>query len=78
MNDQGIIGVQHVYVTDYGTFTLRPGALEREASLRQRVKWKQHRDDLIGVPEVVVDNDLIAARMQRKARKLWEAGLPVR
>ncbi len=68
------MSIGNVYVTDFGTIQLRPRQLEDEADLRTRVMWKLHADDLIGVPEIVPDNNLVFARMQRRARRNWERG----
>lgn len=67
-------------VTDFGTIRLSSrmeDLLRAEADSLQHQYWVEQEDDLIGVPEVEPFNNAIERRANRRARELWEAGLPV-
>jgi hypothetical protein len=71
-------GLKSIYVTDFGVMSLPVGKLEKEAAATQRAFWKYHADDMVGVPEVVVDNAIVLQTMNAKARRLWVKGKDIK
>jgi hypothetical protein len=67
-----IRGRREVYITDFGIVPCSMEALRQEAAILQRRSWEMHSDDLIGVPEVEADNNLVAWRFTRRAKARWE------
>jgi hypothetical protein len=73
-----VIITKEVYVTDFASVPITP-AMRREAEAQamraQQYMWTMFGDELVGVPEAEVWNDLHHRTLNRRARVQWERGV---